>query len=203
LNGADLPVEPKPVQRPHPPIYVGAYTDDSVRWAAESGHRLIQHGIQSLSTVERALTTFAKAGGDVATVPVGRFVYVSSRDEAARREVWPTILDLTAKLKQVGIARSRRVIAEDELEPERFISDVAIVGGPETVAARVADLQERHGVAYLNLLPAFFGYLPPPLLRWSLELFAAEVMPRFSQAPGCAASPPAPVALHSAITPGE
>ncbi|MCC7371677.1 MAG: LLM class flavin-dependent oxidoreductase [Chloroflexi bacterium] len=179
LHGEVFPVEPKPVQQPTPPIYVGAYTDESVRWAATAGHRLIQHGIQSLTTVERAMILFAEAGGDIATVPVGRFVYVSASDEQARREVWPTILDLTAKLRQVGIARSRRVIAEEELEPERFMAEVAIVGGPETVAARIAGLHARLGMQYLNLLPAFFGYLPGPLLRQSLEIFAAEVMPRF------------------------
>ena len=67
-----------------------------------------------------------------------------------------------------------------------------IVGSPETVAARIAELQDRHGVEYLNLLPAFFGYLPPPLLRWSLELFAADVMPRFCHTSSCAdaSSPP-------------
>jgi hypothetical protein len=46
------------------------------------------------------------------------------------------------------------------------------------VARHLAGLRDEHGIRYVNLLSAFFGYLAEPLLRGSLTLFAQEVIPR-------------------------
>jgi alkanesulfonate monooxygenase SsuD/methylene tetrahydromethanopterin reductase-like flavin-dependent oxidoreductase (luciferase family) len=173
-------VQPKPVQRPHPPIYIGGYTEESVRWAGAAGHHLIQHGIQSLTTIRANLQRFADTGGLVAEVPVGRFVYIAESDAQARAELWPVIEELTARLRRIGIGRRGPIISEDELEPERFYHEVAIVGSPTTCAQRIAGLREELGVDYLNCLAAFFGYLPEDLLRRSLKLFADQVMPHFA-----------------------
>ncbi len=173
-----MSVEPKPVQRPHPPVYIGGYSEDTVRWTAARGYHLIQHGIQSRASVMRSLRIFGELGGDVHAVPVGRFVYVGESDDAARREIWPTVLSLTARLRQVGIHKSTGIISEEELESDRFVRDVAIVGGPATCADKIAALQCEVGLDYLNALSAFFGYLPPEQLRRSLSLLAREVMPR-------------------------
>jgi alkanesulfonate monooxygenase SsuD/methylene tetrahydromethanopterin reductase-like flavin-dependent oxidoreductase (luciferase family) len=137
------------------------------------------HGIQSPRTLERCLRTYRQHGGDVSAVPVGRFCYVGETDAIARSEVWPTVVQQANRLRQVGLhRRSDPVITEEELEPERFYAETAIVGGPETVARRLGELRDEHGIGYVNLLSAFFGYLPEPLLRSSLTLFANEVMPR-------------------------
>ncbi|MCX6021190.1 MAG: hypothetical protein NTZ05_05585 [Chloroflexi bacterium] len=49
------------------------------------------------------------------------------------------------------------------------------------MAEQIANLRDTLGIHYLNLLPAFFGQLPAPLLRRSLQLFAAEVMRQFAE----------------------
>ncbi len=172
-------VQPKPIQRPHPPVYIGGYSDDSIQWAAQTGHSLILHGIQSVASLRRCLDIFHAAGGDVGQVPTGRFVYVGESDEVARREAWPTVVALTTRLKRIGISRSGLVMAAEDLEPERFFREMAIIGGPETVTARIGELRDTLGVRYLNLLPAFFGYLPEALLEHSLALFSEAVMPQF------------------------
>ena len=46
VNGGSFDVQPKPVQQPHPPVYIGTYNEETAGWAAREGHRLIQHGIQ-------------------------------------------------------------------------------------------------------------------------------------------------------------
>jgi alkanesulfonate monooxygenase SsuD/methylene tetrahydromethanopterin reductase-like flavin-dependent oxidoreductase (luciferase family) len=45
LAGAPIDVQPKPLQQPYPPVYIGTYSEDMARWAASVGHRLIIHGI--------------------------------------------------------------------------------------------------------------------------------------------------------------
>jgi alkanesulfonate monooxygenase SsuD/methylene tetrahydromethanopterin reductase-like flavin-dependent oxidoreductase (luciferase family) len=176
-----LSVEPKPVQQPHPPIFVGTYTDATVEWTARNGFHLICHGITNLDHMRGLLDVFANAGGDIGTVPFGRFVYVSESDASAKSELWPTIINLTSRLSSIGIARRSRFLNEADLEPEKFYRDMVIVGSPETCARRIAGLRREFGFNYLNALSAFFGFLPLDLLERSLRLLATEVRPRVAQ----------------------
>jgi alkanesulfonate monooxygenase SsuD/methylene tetrahydromethanopterin reductase-like flavin-dependent oxidoreductase (luciferase family) len=215
VAGAPFIVAPAPVQRPHPPVFIGGYTDETCAWVAEHGFALMQHGIESPTVLERCLRTYRLHGGDVASVPVSRFCYVGETDASARAEAWPVVVRQAARLHQIGLhRRPDPVITEPELEPERFYAETAIVGGPETVARRISELRDELGVRYVNLLSAFFGYLPEARLRTSLALFAHEVMPRLGMAAlavlmlagtlgaGCAPTPPAaPVAPTPAPTP--
>ena len=181
FDGVEHVVAPAPVQQPHPPVFIGGYDDQTIAWVAEHGYTLMQHGIESTAFVERCLRTYRRHGGDVAQVPVGRFCYVGRTDAVARAEAWPVVVRQAERLRQIGLyQRPNPVITEVELEPERFFHQTAIVGGPETVARRLAELRDDLGVRYVNLLSAFFGYLPEPLLRSSLQLFAEQVMPRLS-----------------------
>ncbi len=178
FGGTMESVEPKPVQRPHPPIFVGTHTPATVEWTARSGYSLICHGITNAGNVQRLLQSFKDAGGDPGKVPVGRFVYVSETDRSARRELWPVILRLTARMKSVGLANRAAVLTEHDLEPETFYREMVIAGGPETCTAKIEEMRRAWGMNYLNALSAFFGFLPLPELRRSLRLLAEEVRPR-------------------------
>lgn len=181
-------VAPRAVQQPHPPIYMGTYTPATAAWAARQGHGLICHGISSMATLRPVIAAFAEAGGDVSNLPLGRFVYVSDSDTAARQEIWPVILDLTKRLRDNGLHRRPNIITLDELEPEAFLERMVICGHPETCAARIAAIADEFGIRHVNALSAFFGHLPPAQLRRSLDLMATEVKPRlearYSDAPG-------------------
>lgn len=178
LAGAPLDVQPKPIQKPHPPVYIGTYSEDMARWAATAGHRLIIHGIQSASHARDNLRWFVEAGGNPSMVPFGRFTYVSESDETARRELLPVLPQLLAKLRMVGKSqRQQSVIDMANLEPDLFIKHMVVTGSPATCRERIAELRDRLGIRHFNLLPAFFGYLPPAALRRSLLLFSDEVLP--------------------------
>jgi alkanesulfonate monooxygenase SsuD/methylene tetrahydromethanopterin reductase-like flavin-dependent oxidoreductase (luciferase family) len=184
VDGASYTLSPTPVQQPHPPIYVGGYSQETLTWAAAQGYSSITHGIQSPASLHRCLTTYAEHGGNLASVPVGRFCYVGESDRQARKDAWPTVVQQAQRLHKFGLWRRGDLITTEEaLEPERFYHETAIVGGPETVAARIGELRDRYGLRRVNLLSSFFGILPPELLDGSLQLFATEVMPRLNPAP--------------------
>lgn len=186
IAGVDYAVSPEPTQRPHPPIYIGAYSESSIEWAAQRGYPTIQHGIQSPASLHRCLTSYAGHGGDVSRVPVGRFCYVGESDAQARKDAWPIAVRQAERLHSIGIwRRGDQVMTEADLDPERFYHETAIIGGPDTVAERIAQLRDTYGVRYVNLLSSFFGNMPEPLLRSSLDLFSREVMPRFASAEVC------------------
>jgi alkanesulfonate monooxygenase SsuD/methylene tetrahydromethanopterin reductase-like flavin-dependent oxidoreductase (luciferase family) len=189
VDGTSYALSPTPVQQPHPPIYVGAYRPQTLAWAAGRGYPIIAHGIQAPASLHRCLATYAAHGGDLTAVPVGRFCYVGESDRQARRDSWPTVIQQAQRLHNIGLwRRGGLVTTEEDLEPERFYHETAIIGAPETVAARIAELRDRYGLRRINLLSSFFGYLPAELLDRSLELFATEVMPRLN--PESVASPP-------------
>lgn len=178
LDGQDVDVQPKPVQQPHPPVYIGTYNEQTAEWAGQQGYRLIQHGIQSLPNIDRVIRAFAAGGGNVCHVPIGRFVYVSTNDEAARMELLPVIELLTDRLRRAGIPSRAGTLTVADLDPERFYREMVIAGGPETCRRQLKELSSRTGSQHVNCLMAFFGFLPPDLLQRSLQLFADEIMPR-------------------------
>ncbi len=175
-------IEPKPVQKPHPPIFIGTYSDETAAWAAREGHALICHGITSMANQRRILRAFTDAGGDVGRVPFGRFVYVSETDASAREELWPTILNLTGRLKGFGLFNRKGIVTEQDLDPEVFYREMVIAGSPESCARQILELNAELGITYLNALSAFFGFLPLELLDRSLTLLGREVRPRVEAA---------------------
>lgn len=176
--GQSLDIQPKPVQKPHPPIFVATYTPATAAWAGAAGHRMICHGITAPEVNDRLIAAFTTAGGDPGGLPVGRFVYVSASDAAARAEIWPTVLALTERLRTIGIHRRGGIVSADLLEPEAFYREMMIVGGPDTCAEGIRRLSARSGSRYLNALAGFFGYLPFDLMLRSITLLATEVRPR-------------------------
>ena len=184
---------PQTVQEPHPPIFVGGYTTATITWAASRGYPLMQHGIQSPASLLRCLHTYRKAGGDVARVPVGRFIHVAETDRLARAQTWETVQRLAHRLRRIGIHQrpGDLITTDEELNPENLYARTAIIGSPHTVRERITQLAEEHGLGYVNLLASFLGFLPEQHLRSSLSLFASEVAPTLA---GFGPRPPTPVA---------
>jgi alkanesulfonate monooxygenase SsuD/methylene tetrahydromethanopterin reductase-like flavin-dependent oxidoreductase (luciferase family) len=74
----DIVVEPPPVQSPHPPIWIAAASEASVRRTAERGHNLLLDQYASVDQIAERMAWFG--AGEVA---VARQVYVAhSREEA-------------------------------------------------------------------------------------------------------------------------
>ncbi len=174
-------IEPKCLQRPHPPIYVATYREAGASWVGERGLTLFQGSQQSVPSIRRCIAAFRDAGGDVTRVPIGRFVVVGETDEAARQAAWPAAERLTGGYRRGGDQLQRGILADEEHETERWLREVAIVGGPETVAARVADLHAELGFGGLQLVTGFLGNLPRAHVVRTLELFASEARPRIER----------------------
>lgn len=88
----DAAMEPKPVQKPHPPIWLGAHHPNALRRTAELGTGFMGAGSASTVTFAREVTLLgeqlAAAGRDPATLDVGKRVYLTldrDRDRAGRR----------------------------------------------------------------------------------------------------------------------
>ena len=203
----DVRVLPKPVQRPHPPIWVGASrSDDTYRWAGENGYHLmtlpymydpavLQH---SIGVYREAL---AEAGYDPATREIlGKFhIYVADSNAAAQREAAPYYERYSA----VAAARTPRstveVIPRQNQARARhdFASEVAtgniIAGDPERCIQVIRHWQEAASLTTISGT-VYFGGMPQEMALENIRRFAAEVMPAFRGAPAPAQPPRAAAA---------
>jgi alkanesulfonate monooxygenase SsuD/methylene tetrahydromethanopterin reductase-like flavin-dependent oxidoreductase (luciferase family) len=84
----DLPIEPKPVQRSHPPIWFGANAPAALARAVRHGDAFLGAGssttaafAEQVATVRRELD---KQGRDPAAFTIGKRVYLAVDDDTAR-----------------------------------------------------------------------------------------------------------------------
>jgi len=164
----DIVVEPEPLQRPHPPLWLAAGSRDSIRRAAREGYNLLLDQLAQTHQIVERIAIFReeceRAGRAydplmVATArPLQMFHHESERAAAyeTRKRVVSVIGDL----------------ARDKLA-ERVEDDTApLLGTPDEVIARLKEL-EAGGATNILLVD-------PNASVANLRAFAREVMPSFS-----------------------
>lgn len=189
-----MAVTPRPYQQPHPPLWQVIDTPRSIESAARAG---IQ-GIFWMPPVSELRGRFAlyreraseahgrehRLGEGLALV---RDVYVAETMEQARRHFedalmtsyrwichWRGLGNLLHPGEELADGAE---LSFDFLHPRNLL-----VGTPEYVAERVAELHEELGLEHLLLWTTHPG-LPHDRAMRSLELFAEHVMPRFAPEP--------------------
>ncbi len=176
--------EPRPLQVPHPPIWIGGgISPESVDLAADLGLPLILPSVFAptdffVPVVDRYRERFAAAGHDSADMCVGgvNHCFVGTSSTAARelwlpryRHYWEWVTGLIASQ---GLIEGRPRFDIEELE-----RGPAIFGSAEEVAERIGNVKEKLGLdlhlAYMDL-----GGLPPSLVADSVDAYASEVAPK-------------------------
>ncbi|MPZ13497.1 MAG: LLM class flavin-dependent oxidoreductase [Chloroflexi bacterium] len=200
---------PKPFQRPHPPVWIGAHSFVSFDYAARHNFHVGQN-IDVDDVMGEKFAYFRQKwqeeghGGAMPRALVARHVHVAETDEQARTEAEPQLLkgyfgDGTARqviaatrIGWGGDARGTggertaeidsrgRVFQETTKSYDFWIDNgLALVGSPETVVGHLRDQQERVGY---DVFLAQHRIADMPREQWqkSLELFAKEVIPALS-----------------------
>jgi alkanesulfonate monooxygenase SsuD/methylene tetrahydromethanopterin reductase-like flavin-dependent oxidoreductase (luciferase family) len=179
-------LEPRPVQSPHPPIWIaGGSSLHSVDLAAELGLPLMLPSVLAPALdfaplVERYRRRFAAAGHDPAAARVGCCHHVHvQRDSQTARSSWKPYYE--NYLRFVDRVWSRRELihakAKVDLDYERLLERVAICGSPAEVVDRIAAAREILGLD-VHLAMFDLGGLPPANVARAMELYAADVAPQ-------------------------
>ena len=194
----DLTVHPKPVQQPHPPVYVAASGTESVARVVRNDWNLLIGQGESLGQVARQVEYYQDALAEAESeftpqrVVVARAMYAAPTSEQARREAEIPFMWFKQTGQEVSAPPGHRV----ELLPEEYAAyrsryspdarfdypamcdSVMLFGSPEHIAERIGLLKDA-GVENLIFFVNFGGIEHQKVLD-SLELFAAEVMPQFA-----------------------
>ena len=185
----DMKVTPKPVQRPHPPIWIGASIKEGIRRAARYGVPLVASPRHRLAELQEHYAMYrdyqAKLHTSCDLVPVMRDVYVSETTKKAEDEARPHVLYIHrewygawAQWRAYTTDVDKRVAAKDEVQFEE-VRGRFIIGDPDKVSAEIEEYRKAIGVNYLIVRMQFPGLAHDKALQ-STRLFAREVMPRFS-----------------------
>lgn len=167
LTFKDAEVFPKPVQRPHPPVWVGGWTDKAAIRAARRGEGWIP-GWLSPTEMARGrkllLEEAARAGrdGTQITVAVEKLAAIARTREEALERALPTI-------------RTSSNTYERDVNDIQFALDRHIFGSVGDVCRRVEEFAEA-GVTHFELK---LLYSTMDELLEQMGLFASEVMPKF------------------------
>jgi alkanesulfonate monooxygenase SsuD/methylene tetrahydromethanopterin reductase-like flavin-dependent oxidoreductase (luciferase family) len=183
----NVPVYPKPVQRPHPPIWVGcARSEDSFRWAGENGFHLMTlpylyreaHMLPGfIKTYREGLT---KNGYDpMATDILGKFhIYVSSSLDKAMEEAGPYITYYYDVHKAADPSRKEQGLLLQRDTKTQLEQGFVLAGDPKRVADTIRKWSEEVGLTTISGT-FYFGGMPQEMAMKNIRLFAEKVLPEF------------------------
>jgi alkanesulfonate monooxygenase SsuD/methylene tetrahydromethanopterin reductase-like flavin-dependent oxidoreductase (luciferase family) len=167
----------RPVQRPRPPIWLGADGDAAVRRAGRIADTWLVNPHATLGELERQLALLvAERGSPPAVLPAIRELCVRESDEEAVEAARPY---LDGKYRSyVAWGQSEALPPSDTLRREwdELRADRFILGGPETVAAQIREHERRLGITDLCFRVQWPGMPQLEAMR-TLELFRARVAP--------------------------
>ena len=173
-------VVPKPVQKPHPPIFQPfASSEESIRWCAREGVTAILPPLHPKR--ERALfELFASESGRPLGEGIGvlRDVVIADTDQEAQR-LWKASGAFCGAAWFEPFGFSRGMADPDTGEPFDDLMDagMALVGTVDTVTRQLETLRSRLPVTWLYFW-AYNGLLPHARLMSTIERFRTEVLPR-------------------------
>jgi alkanesulfonate monooxygenase SsuD/methylene tetrahydromethanopterin reductase-like flavin-dependent oxidoreductase (luciferase family) len=174
----DVVIEPRPVQRPHPPLWMGAGSASSIEKAARDGFHLLLDQVAPIDLILDRVRLYREAceragrGVRPYEVAVARGLQIIT-SEAERADALATRARVLAAIG--GLARGPGAERYHRLSPdaasELAREDAPLLGTPSEIVARLERLRSG-GIDYVLLVD-------PAGSREALATFAREIMPQF------------------------
>jgi alkanesulfonate monooxygenase SsuD/methylene tetrahydromethanopterin reductase-like flavin-dependent oxidoreductase (luciferase family) len=177
----------RPVQKPHPPIWIAANADAAVVRAARWGLPWNINPHATHETVARQVGLYKDAWREAghkgeATFPISREVFCAETREDAVRLAFPHLGRKYAAYGSWG--QDKQLPGEESFAVplEELAGDRFIIGDPDDCAREIARYQEL-GIDRVHLRTNWPG-MPLDTALTGMRLFAREVAPRFRRGEG-------------------
>ena len=176
-------LEPAPVQKPHPPLWIGGWGDITLRRAATLADNWIPGPTADLRRLLQGKKQFlenrAAAGRTQAITewPLTRDVIIADTDREARALAEAHIM-VAYRREYAGGWRHPFIDASIATDLDKLMEDRFIIGGPDQCIAKIRRFVEAYGMTHL-ICRTFFPGMPHAHIMRELELLAKEVMPAF------------------------
>ena len=175
-------LEPKPVQKPHPPIWIGGWGDITLRRAATLADNWIPGPTADLARLLRGKQQFldnraAAERGAPAEWPLTRDVIIADTDAEAR-ELAERHIMVSYRREYAGGWKHPFIDAAIATDLDTVKKDRFLIGGPDQVIRDLKPFVEQYGMTHL-ICRLFFPGMPHRHIMRELTLLAKEVLPAF------------------------
>ncbi|MEE9249370.1 MAG: LLM class flavin-dependent oxidoreductase [Dehalococcoidia bacterium] len=180
----DVTPTARPIQRPHPPVWIAANNHPAVRRAARiaDGWYASPHAV--FATLEEQMRIYREALAEAGVpdphyIPVLRDTYVAETDEQALRDCRPFLEGRYQVYGDQGQDRELPAGDRFDMSFEELARDRFIIGAPDTCVREIKRYQEL-GFNYIILEYQWPG-MGSELAMRCLRLLGEEVLPRLRQ----------------------
>jgi probable F420-dependent oxidoreductase len=175
-------IEPKPLTKPHPPVWIGGWGKLTLKRAATLGQNWIPGPTADLARLQDGKHQFLlhrSAAGLTAPTewPLTRDVIIADTDREAR-ELAERHIMVSYRHEYAGGWRHPFIDASIAADLDGLMRDRFLIGGPDQVIAGIARFVEVYGLTHL-ICRLFFPGMPHAHIMRELDLLAREVMPAF------------------------
>lgn len=185
----DMTLSPRPVQQPHPPLWIGARGPKAIRRAAELGAHLMT--TLGPDPAPLYLETLRELGRDPAAFRIAqlRMVYCAESEDQAWDDVAEHLFHVFGYYERV-LGEAADVDGDDQPLPFRspgeirgsaFAEAALMIGTPDQVGEKLSRFRDEFACSDF-ILSSHFAGLDPARSGRSNELFARHVMPAFRDA---------------------
>jgi probable F420-dependent oxidoreductase len=177
-------LEPKPLTRPHPPVWIGGWGDITLRRAATLADNWVPGPTADLARLlagkQRFIANRRAAGrADALTEwPLTRDVIIADTDREARELAEKHIM-ISYRKEYAGGWRHPFIDASIATDLDALMKDRFLIGGPDQVVRALKPFVSEYGMTHL-ICRVFFPGMPHRHIMRELELIAKEVRPAFA-----------------------
>jgi len=181
----NLNVTPKPVQKPHIPIYIGAQEEPAIRRAGRLGYPLLIGPGRTIQMIRDMINIYNYAAMETGGNPNGnqhillREVYIAEDRKRAKEEGDRLLISRYKFFSSLGVklsVRGKQIESFDDPLFDYLVEDRFIIGDPKDCIREIKRYRDELGINYMICLLVFHEATHKAIMR-SIELFGKEVMP--------------------------
>ena len=178
----DVSVDPKPLQKPRPPIWIAANSDAAVERAARIGDGWIIGPHSAIKELERQMSLFRKAWAAAGKqerpdIPIIREAFVARSRKEAVEKAQPCLEELYRYI-YIKWKQNEAMSDPDELSWafDRLAQHRFVLGSPQECIDQIQEYEERLGASRLLCRFDWTPGLPQEEILAAMRLFGKKVI---------------------------
>lgn len=170
----NIEVLPKPLQQPHPPMWVAAYSPPAIEWAAQQGYSIMLDPHSPTSVIGEKMQTWRERlvhhghSAEGRVLPTVRLVAIADTDSKAE-----AVASEGAKWLLRSYVNPNGDRGDSNAMQRRYVDSMVLHGTADRVVDQIMKLNEEIGLNYM---------IAAPLSHETFLAFTDDVVPKLASA---------------------